>query len=140
MKDMLTTTSSLIVILFCLSVLFLTDEAPAPTVTDAVMEPPNPHNALNASTKHPLAKTTYFYRVQSVRYRKGVLIFVTSDQEGLKEHFFLIRNKNVILVRASSTSMPRKSLKFEDDGHNTLLVTIPKTFDVDLMQEMTAQF
>lgn len=138
MKDMLTTTSSLIVILFCLSVLFLSDETHPDA--DGVVELPSRNNALDASTKHPLAKTTYFNRVQSVRFKKGVLIFVTSGSEGLEEHFFLIRDKNVILVKASSGNMPVNSIKFDDDGHNTLVVTIPNTFDVDLLKEMTAQF
>ncbi|MEQ8855910.1 hypothetical protein [Gimesia sp.] len=138
MKDMLTTTSSLIVILFCLSVLFLSEDPP--DATPGVVELPTRHNALNAETKHPLAKTTFFHRVQSVRFKKGVLNFVTVGEEGLEDHFFLIRDKNVILVKAAGGNMPRNSLKFEDDGHNTLLVTIPNTFDVDLMKELTAQF
>ncbi|QDU51679.1 hypothetical protein [Gimesia panareensis] len=138
MKDMLTTTSSLIVILFCLSILFLSDNRYSDS--EVVQELPNRHNALSADTKHPRASTTMFRRVQSVRVKKGVLIFVTSCEEGLKEHYFLIRDKHVILVKSSTGEMPHNTLKFDDDGHNTLLVTIPHTFDVDLMKEMTAQF
>lgn len=136
MKDMLTTTSSIIIILFCCSLLFLSDDAATS------QEEPGMLTNRNASeyrkTPHPLAKTTLFKRVQSVRMQKGVLMFVTSDQEGLKEHYFLIRDKNVILIKEKAVDMPHNSIKFEDDGYNTLRVTIPDRFKINLMEEMTS--
>lgn len=135
MKDMLTTTSSIIVILFCLTALFLSDEAePALNHPGMITKPESSMN----STKYPLAKTTYFHHVLSVSVQKGVLQFVTQGKTGRMEHFFLIRDKNVILIKKSAVDMPKDSIKFDDDGHNTLLVTIPTTFEIDLMHDLTA--
>jgi len=137
LKDLLTTASSVIIILFCLSLFFLGEG----TGTN----PENPDLITTQSAKyrsgiHPLAKTTLFKRVQSVRLKKGVLMFVTANEEGLQEHFFLIRDKNVVLIKKKATDMPQNSIKFEDDGHNTLLVTIPSSFDIDLLEAMTSIF
>ncbi|MCA9016571.1 MAG: hypothetical protein KDA77_14660 [Planctomycetaceae bacterium] len=138
MREMLTTISSIIVILFCCSVLFL-GEGARDYLPEPEAEPISSHNAKELNkVPHPLAKTTLFHRVQSVRLHKGVLMFVTADQEGLKEHFFLIRDKNVILVKKDAGDMPPNSIKFDDDGHNTLLVTIPNTFEIDVLRELTS--
>lgn len=136
MKDMLTTSSSIIIILFCCSLLFLSDEAV--TFQNEAEFITNRNAKDYQKTTHPLAKTTLFNRVQSVRIQKGVLMFVTSDQEGLKEHYFLIRDKNVILIKEKAADMPHNSIKFEDDGYNTLRVTIPDRFNINLMEEMTS--
>lgn len=138
MKDMLTTTSSIIVILFCVSVLFLVDneEGYLQEQESEMISARNGEKFLKA--RHPLAKTTLFHRVQSVRVQQGVLKFVTADQDRLKEHYFLMRDKNVILIKEDAYDMPHNSIKFYDDGHNTLKVTIPNTFEIDLMQELSS--
>jgi hypothetical protein len=136
MKDLLTTTSSIIVILFCCCVLFLGDDA------DQHLSEPDPEmiTARNhkkfLKARHPLAKTTLFRRVQSVRLKDGVLMFVTADQNGLKEHFFIIRDKNVILVKKDADDMPPDSIKFDADGHGGIQVTIPNTFELDPLQDL----
>lgn len=135
MKDLLTTASSIIIILFCVSLLFLSERNQF-----GDMELLTNEHAESQTAKHPRAKTTLFSRVQSVKLKKGVLMFVTIGVDGLEEHFFLIRDKNVVLIKKNSGDMPGNSIKFDDDGHNTLLVTIPNTFDIDLMDAMTAAF
>lgn len=137
MKDMLTTTASIVIILFCFSLLFLVEDPGASREDPALIS----HRiASHQSGTHPFAKTTLFQKVQSVRLEKGVLMFVTSSEEGLAEHFFLIRDKNVILIKKKDSEMPLNSIKFEDDGHNTLLVTIPNSFDIDLLKEMSTLY
>ncbi|WP_145230395.1 hypothetical protein [Gimesia algae] len=135
MKDLLTTASSIIIILFCISLFFLSEGNQA-----GDRELLTNDHAEFQSAKHPRAKTTLFSRVQSVKLKKGVLMFVTICEDGLKEHFFLIRDKNVVLIKKNAGDMPGNSIKFDDDGHNTLLVTIPNTFDIDLMDAMTTPF
>ncbi|WP_339726821.1 hypothetical protein [uncultured Gimesia sp.] len=136
MKDLLTTTSSVIVILFCISILFLVDNEET-ALQEQDLEMISAHNGKEfLKAPHPLAKTTLFHRVQSVRLKEGVLIFVTADQDGLKEHFFVIRDKNVILVKKDAGDMPPNSIKFASDGHGTLMVTIPNTFELDPMQDL----
>ena len=134
MKDFLTSTSSIIVILFCFSLLLL-DEVPG-----TISEEPKHVTDQSAEFKsgvYPIARTTLFTRVQSVKLQKGVLMFVSLDPDGLKEHYFLIRDKNVVLIKKSNSDMPLNSIRFEDDGHSTMRVTIPDTFDIDLLEEMT---
>lgn len=135
MKDMLTTFSSVIIILFCFSLFYLGDEVETNQETSAAAKD---QTASFQHGQHPLAKTTVFTRVQSVKLKKGILMFVTADPDGLKEHFFLIRDKNVILAKKPAIGMPRNSIKFDDDGHNTLLVTIPDSFDIDLLTAMSS--
>lgn len=137
MKDLLTTASSIIIILFCISLFFLSEGNRSDSGDRELLT--NDH-AEYQSAKHPRAKTTLFSRVQSVKLKKGVLMFVTMGEDGLREHFFLIRDKNVVLVKKNAGDMPGNSIKFDDDGHNTLLVTIPNTFDIDLMDAMTTPF
>tara|TARA_R110002111_G_scaffold247140_5_gene310241 strand:+ start:53606 stop:54019 length:414 start_codon:yes stop_codon:yes gene_type:complete len=137
LKDLLTTTSSTLIILFCFSLFFLGEEPGSDREGPALI---SHHIKNHKSGTHPLAKTTLFQKVQSVRLKKGVLMFVTSDEEGLKEHFFLIRDKNVVLIKKKASDMPLNSIKFEDDGHNTLLVTIPNSFEIDLLEEMTSLY
>ncbi|WP_144984568.1 hypothetical protein [Gimesia aquarii] len=135
MKDMLTTFSSIIIILFCFSLFYVSDEAETNKEKSAALRE---HNARFQHGQHPLAKTKMFTRVQSVSLKKGILMFVTSDPDGLNEHFFLLRDKNVILAKKPAIGMPRNSIKFEDDGHNTLVVTIPDSFDIDLLTAMSS--
>lgn len=137
MKDLLTTASSIIIILFCVSLLFLGETRPSESGGRELL---TNDSAEFQAAKHPHASTILFSRVQSVRLKKGVLMFVSLDEDGLKEHFFLIRDKNVVLIKKNAGDMPPNSIKFDDDGYNTLLVTIPNTFDIDLLDAMTATF
>ncbi|MCH9653914.1 MAG: hypothetical protein K0U86_13110 [Planctomycetes bacterium] len=134
MKDLLTSTSSIIVILFCFSLLLL-DEVPE-TVS---VEPTHmtDHSAGFKSGMYPKARTTLFSRIQSVKVRNGVLMFVSLEPDGLQEHYFLIRDKNVILIKKTNSVMPADSIKFEDDGRSTMLVTISASLDIDLLEEMS---
>tara|TARA_R110000850_G_scaffold121676_2_gene239571 strand:+ start:20743 stop:21195 length:453 start_codon:yes stop_codon:yes gene_type:complete len=136
-KDLLTTASSIIIILFCVSLFFLSEGNRSESGGPALL---NKDSAEIQAGKHPRAKTTLFSRVQSVKLKKGVLMFVSIGEDGLREHFFLIRDKNVVLVKKNAGDMPGNSIKFDDDGYNTLLVTIPNTFDIDLMDAMTTSF
>lgn len=138
MKDTLTSISSIIVILFCISALFLVDIEES-SLQEQETETISARNGRDyLKPRHPLAKTTLFHRVQSVRVDKGVLVFVTADQTGLKEHFLVLRDKNVILIKKDAGDMPHNSIKFDDDGHSTLKVTIPNAFDIDLLHELTS--
>lgn len=136
MKDLLTTTSSVIVILFCCSVLFLEDDAEKGLQEQDVdmITARNGEEFLKAP--HLLAKTTLFHRVQSVRLENGVLMFVTLEQERAKEHYFVVRDKNVILVKQDVGDMPSNSIKFYDDGRSRIEVTIPNTFEFDPLREL----
>ena len=135
MKDLLTTVASAIVIVFCVSVLFLSEEAD-PIEEEAEMLTHKNAAELN-QPPFPLAKTTLYHRVQSVRVVKGVLHFVTADKEGLKDHYFLLRDKNVILVQEDAVHIPHNAIQFEDDGYHTIKVTIPTTFGLNLMHDLT---
>ena len=137
MKDMLTTSSSIIIILFCCSLLFLSDEAV--TFQNEAEFITNRNAKDYQKTTHPLAKTTLFNRVQSVRIQKGVLMFVTSDQEGLKEHYFLIHDKNVVLINSMTGDLPQDTIRFDYDC-STLLVTIPAVFNIDIMESLTSSY
>ncbi|WP_417385808.1 hypothetical protein [Gimesia sp.] len=136
MKDLLTTASSIIIILFCVSLLLFSEGHQSTSGDLEVLA----SNAETQAGKHPHARTTMFTRVQSVKLKKGVLMFVTMCDDGLKEHYFLIRDKNVVLIKKNAGDMPGNAIKFDDDGYNTLLVTIPNTFDIDLMDAMTTPF
>ncbi len=99
MRDMLTTISSMILIVFCFSLLMVSEE------TESV--PGESETAANQlpgyrSGQRPVNNFFLFKKVQSVRLKKGVLIFVTMENEGLKEHYFQIRNKNVVVVKKIS--------------------------------------
>ncbi|MDF1745584.1 MAG: hypothetical protein P1V19_17930 [Gimesia sp.] len=135
MKDLLTTVASIIIILFCFSLLFLCEREGAHPVKAAQLTNPNTEVLKGQA---PPVKSTLFTRVQSAKVKKGVLMFVTIDHEKLQEHYFLIRDKNVILLKSSRSDMPSKSIKFEDAGNGTMRVTISDTIDIDLMKELTA--
>ncbi|WP_298868652.1 hypothetical protein [uncultured Gimesia sp.] len=135
MKDLLTTAASIIIILFCFSLLFLSEREGTHPVATAQLTNPN----TEVQNGHaPPVKSTLFTRVQSVKVQKGVLMFVTIEHEKLQEHYFLIRDKNVILVKTSRSDMPSQSIKFEDAGNGTMRVMISDTIDIDLMKELTA--
>jgi len=85
----------------------------------------------------PPVKSTFFIRVQSVKVQNGVLMFTNLDQGKLKEHYFLIRDKNVILTKESKSNMPPHSIKFEDE-HSTMRVTISASLGIDLLEEMAS--
>ncbi len=131
MKDLLTNIAAIIVILFCFSLL-LADEIPGTDTEKRVT------SAEFQGREKPEATTTLFNKVQSVKVQKGVLIFETLEQGQLQEHFFMMRDKNVFLIRKVISEIPNDMIKFEDYGHSTMLVTIPATFDIDLYEEMSA--
>lgn len=130
MKDLLTNIAAIIVILFCFSLL-LADEVPGTDRENMVAI------AESQRREKPEATTTLFNKVQSVKMQKGVLIFETLEQGQLQEHFFMMRDKNVFLIRKVIGEIPSDMIKFEDYGHTTVLVTIPATFDIDLYEEMS---
>lgn len=133
MKDLLTTAASVIVILFCISILFLSEgeesysEESAPTIKP---------NTVVQSGYAPPAQTTLFTRVQSVKVRQGVLMFAAIEEGNLKEYYFLLRDKNVILIKESNSEMPVNSILFKKEDNGAMRVIIPDTFNIDLMQEL----
>ena len=135
MKDLLTTAASLIIILFCFSLLFQSEgmeNVPEEAAQLAM------HNSEIQSGFSPPVKSTLFNRVQSVKVRKGVLMFANLEQGKLKEHYFLIRDKNVILTKEPDGNMPHHTIKFEDDGKSAMRVTISTSLDIDLLEEMAS--
>ncbi len=135
MRDLLTTISSIIVILFCLSLLIVSGETGEADSQEAKQI--STRSMSSKSEESPVPRTTLYQKVQSVKFKNGVLIFVTLDQGGLKEHYFQIRDKNVVLCSNSDRDMPINSIKFTDDGSSTLQVTIPPAFEVDLLEAMS---
>ncbi|QDU50792.1 hypothetical protein [Gimesia panareensis] len=131
MKELLTTVSSLLVILFSLSVLFLAEESE--TIPDAPSE-----QITSLSSRPPQKKTVIFNRVQGVKVKHGILIFITLEKEGLKDHYFSLRGKNVFLSQAPTSVMPINSIQFEEEGENSLRITFSPNLDIDLMEELTA--
>lgn len=132
MRDLLTTISSMIVILFCLSVLLMSGE------TDSEEPLDNTNQLASQQSNQPSTlRTTLFKKVQSVKLEHGVLMFVTFEKTGLKEHYFPIRDKNVVLVNSMTGDMPPNTIKF-DYVASTLMVTIPKMFEIDLMESLTS--
>ncbi|QDV51259.1 hypothetical protein Enr17x_33140 [Gimesia fumaroli] len=134
MRDLLTTTAAVIVILFCLALLLVSGETELEQ--EEVITNAN-QLARYQSGLTGISQSTVFRKVQSVTLKQGVLMFVTIEKEGLKEHYFSIRDKNVVLVNNKSSSMPYNTIRF-DSKANTLLVTIPTAFEVDLMGSLTA--
>ncbi|QDT43127.1 hypothetical protein Pan241w_32250 [Gimesia alba] len=135
MRDLLTTVASIIVILFCLSLLMVSGEADLEQ--EEVVS--NARQLASYRTEQlPVSRSTVFRKVQSVELENGVLMFTTIEKEGLKEHYFLIRDKNVVLVNNKTSSMPYNTIRF-DSKANTLLVTIPTAFEIDMMESLTAK-
>lgn len=132
MKELLTTISSLLVILFSLSVLFLAEDE-----SETIPEAPSEQMA-SLSHRPPQKKTVIFNRVQGVKVKNGILIFITLEKEGLKDHYFSLRGKNVFLSQASTAVMPINSIQFEEEGENSLRITFSPNLDIDLMEELTA--
>ncbi|MCH9655614.1 MAG: hypothetical protein K0U86_06580 [Planctomycetes bacterium] len=135
MRDLLITTLSILIILFCISLLVVSGESESNTnemLDDAKTVPGAQRDTLMTP------KTILFTKIQSVKIRKGILIFVTFENLKLKSHYFQIRDKNVIIVRNNDSDMPLYSIKFTDNGCNTLVVTISDTLDIDLLEEMSA--
>lgn len=129
MKDLLSTTSSLFIILFSLSLLFLTEE---PNVESGEQK-----KTIATQRKHPPEnKTTTFGRVQSVTVRDGVLIFVAFEKDGLKEYYFSLRGKNVILCQSPTSQMPPKSIQFEESDTGSLRITLSASLDINLEKEL----
>lgn len=133
MRDILTTVSSIIVILFCLSLLFVSEEI---ETDQQYKEEITNQNASYQNSQPPDNKSIVFNRVQSVELEHGILKFATFENEKFKQHFFKIRDKNVIFTRETDSGMPLHSIKFVDSGCNTLLVTIPPSFEVDIMKDL----
>lgn len=131
MKELLTTVSSLLVILFSLSVLFLAEESE--TLPDAPSE-----QITSLSNRPPQKKTMIFHRVQGVKVKNGILIFITLEKEGLKDHYFSLRGKNVFLSQSPTSVMPINSIQFEEEGENSLRITFSPNLEIDLMEELTA--
>ena len=136
MRELITMISSLIIILCCLSSFLVTEE---PEASHGV---PERISSLNGGTLHSQKvgeKSRLFKKVQSVEIKNGVLIFVTlQDEGGLREHYFQIRNKNIILCNHGDATMPHNSIKFEMDDSNTTVVTIPPAYEVDYIEAMTS--
>ncbi len=133
MKDLLTTAASIIVILFCISLLFLSEGEESYSEESA---PTTNQNAVVQSGFAPAAQTTLFTRVQSVKVRHGVLMFAAIEEGNVKEYYFLLRDKNVILIKESNSEMPVNSILFKKEEDGTMRVIIPDTLDIDLMQEL----
>ncbi|QDT91777.1 hypothetical protein [Gimesia algae] len=136
MREMITTISSLIIIACCFCS-FLASEEPdagqniSGQISDLKVNSPQ--------NEKPFSSSKLFKKVQAVELKDGVLVFVTIQEEGgLREHYFQVRNKNVILCNRGDVNMPLNSIKFEDDGSNTIIITIPPRYEVDLMEAMTS--
>lgn len=130
MKEILTMISSLLVILFSLSVLFLADDTSAEPESSSVTIP-------DLASRPPQTETVLFKRVMGVRVHQGVLIFVTREQEGLKDHYFPLRGKNVFLCRPTSSRLPADSIQFASEGLNGLRITFSPTLKIDLQEQLT---
>ncbi len=131
MRDLLTTMSSMIIILFCLSLLFVGGE----NETDADQKVNRIHqNAGDLRGSQSVNDSLVFHRVQSVKLEEGILRFVTFKDEKIKEHYFPIGDKNVVFSRESDSDMPLHSIKFVDRGRNTLVLTIPPSLEIDMME------
>lgn len=133
MRDMLTTISSMIVILFCLSLFFVGGEVESGLEQK---EDRTDQYVRNQSGRQSVNDSLIFKRVQSVKLEQGVLKFVTLENEKLKEHYFQINGKNVIFTRDAESDMPLHSIKFSDKGSDTLLVTIPPSLEIDIMESL----
>lgn len=135
MKDFLTTLSSIVVILFGLSVLFLTDKTDAEPVkqsqtvkqTEAIPE---------LSNTAPQKRKMIFLKVQGVNVKNGVLHFVTLESYGLKDHFISLRGKNVILSQSPTSQLPVQSIQFEENGPHSLRISISTTLDFNLQEKL----
>ncbi|WP_339734302.1 hypothetical protein [uncultured Gimesia sp.] len=134
MRDLLTTIASIIVILFCLSLLIVSGETQSKE--EEVITNAN-QLGLNQGSLPRVSQSTIFKKVQTVKLKQGVLMFITIGKEGLKEHFLVLRDKNVVLVNSKSSSMPYNTIRF-DYNANTLLVTIPSAFEIDMLESLTA--
>ncbi|WP_417377798.1 hypothetical protein [Gimesia sp.] len=136
MREFITTVSSLIIIACCFCS-FLTPEEP-------VVGQSNPEQSTNLKmnciqSEKLVSRSKLFKKVQSVEMKEGVLMFITLQEKGgLREHYFQMRGKNVILCNRGDDKMPLNSIKFEEDGSNTIIVTIPPMYEVNLMEAMTA--
>ncbi|QDT88582.1 hypothetical protein [Gimesia algae] len=129
MKDYLSTISSIFVILFSLSVLFLAD---GPDVQSGEQK-----QTLTAPLNQiPQKKTMLFNKIQGVRVRDGVLIFVTLGRDGLKDHYYSLRGKHVILCKSPSSQMPFKSIEFQESSLNSLQITLSADLDIDLKESL----
>ncbi|MCH9655317.1 MAG: hypothetical protein K0U86_07740 [Planctomycetes bacterium] len=137
MRDLLSMVSSAIIILFCFSLLLVSG---APGADNDEVDS-NVSRAIGIESEHPVTpQTILFTKIQSVKVRKGILIFVTFENNSIKEYYFQIRDKNVIFVRDEDSEMPLESIKFTDRGCHTLMVTIPKSLEIDLVEEMAGVF
>jgi hypothetical protein len=131
MRDTLTTVSSLLVILFGLSVLFLAEDTTAERegksvpISDLANSPPPP-------------ETVLFDRVQGARIKNGVLVFVTREQAGLKDHYFPLRGKNIFFCQTPSSQLPVNSIQFAAEGINSLRITFSPSLKIDLQEQLTA--
>lgn len=134
MRDLLTTVASIIIILFCFSLLIVNGES----FSEQGQRRTNSNSLAGYRAEElPVSRSTIFRKVQSAKLENGVLMFTTIEKEGLKEHYFLIRDKNVVLVNNKTSSMPYNTIRF-DSKANTLLITIPTTFKIDMMESLTA--
>jgi len=134
MRDLLATISSMIVILICLSLLMMSGE------TDSGESINNANLLASYQSKQPPApRTTLFKKVQSVTLEQRVLVFITSEKTGLKEHYFLIHDKNVVLINSMTGDLPQDTIRFDYDC-STLLVTIPAVFNIDIMESLTSSY
>ncbi|WP_417395382.1 hypothetical protein [Gimesia chilikensis] len=132
MKEILTTIASLVVIMFCLAILVLPNDSEIEAKPAAQTVPSG-----SVQAGQPVKGTLLFKQVQAVKVRNEVLIFVTLDREGLKDYYIPLRGKNVILSQSPNSLLPVNSIKLEENGMNSLCVTLSPTLEIDLMKELT---
>ena len=131
MKDLLTTISSIFVILFSLSVLFLAEPTDAKTGVATEQE----HDI----SDQPLGKPSLlFTRVQGAKIKNGVLIFMTLEEDGLKDHYFPLRGRNVVLSQTPDKQLPVSSIQFTEETENCLRINISPSIQINLLEELTA--
>lgn len=138
MREFITTISSLIIIACCFCSFLPSEE---PDASDSRRDQNSDLNGKAIQSERPVSRSRLFKKVQAASVKNGVLMFVTiADEGGLREHYFQIRNKNVILCNEGDAGMPLSSIKFEEDSSQTIVVTIPQQYGVDFMEAMTALY
>ena len=136
MREFVTTISSLIIIVCCFCSFLPSEES---DVDQSRQDQFSGASGKFIQDDKPVSRSKLFKKVQAVKMKQGVLMFVTLEEEGgLREHYFQIRDRNVILCNLGDAKMPLDSIKFEEDGANTIIVTIPPMYDVDLLEALTS--
>lgn len=135
MRECITTISSLIIIACCFCSLLSSEEL---DVIQSSQSQNSDFDGQVSQCEKPVSRSKLFKRVLAVNVKNEVLMFVTLEEEGgLREHYFQLRNRNVILCNQGDMKMPLDSIKFAEDGANTIIVSIPPGHEVDLMEALT---